>query len=218
MATTRPAPSSAPNATPVLRVFVRSSPKKTSTSSPRAMVESASCFVTWSTATTSPAVAIAAAAPGRLATARSAAPADRTGHDRADQDEHDRRHDRAQVERARPHPHHRHEAPEQVEIGIRDVADELEERGEVAVVRHPRNPAREDADEDQDEVDDRERLDVVRYVAAADGEVEPHRVASTTASTAARVTSRRPRSSRAIRPRSVVPPGVATRARSAGPS
>src|SRR5262245_28953994 len=191
---------------------------KTSTSSPRSMFEAASCFVAWSTATTTPAVAIAQAGPPRLTTPGSGAPPNQAGHDRADEDQHDRRDDRAQVECARPHPHHRHEAPEQVEIRVRDVADELEERREIAVVGHPRDPAHQDADEDQDEVDDRERRDVVRDIAARDRQVEPHRVASTTASTAARVTSRRPVSSSAISPFSVVPPGVATHARSAGPS
>src|SRR5215218_2120660 len=159
------------------------------------MFESASCFVAWSIATTSPAVAIAAAGPGRLTTARSGVPPDQAGHERADDDQHDRRHDRAQVERAWPDADHRHEAAEEVEIGVRDVADELEERREVAVVRHPRDPAREDPDEDQDEVDDRQRVDVVGDVGAADGQVEAHLVASTTASTAARVTSPSPCSS-----------------------
>ena len=59
-------PRSAPKATPVLRVFVKSSPKNTLTLSPGAMLESTSCLVAWSTATTSAAVASAAAGPARL--------------------------------------------------------------------------------------------------------------------------------------------------------
>ena len=98
------------------------------------------------------------------------------------------------------------------------AAFSMEEGREKAVIRHPRNPAREDPDEDQDQVDDDERVDVVGHVRAGDGEIGGHLVASTTASTAARVTSPSPFCSSAISPFSVVPPGVATRVRSAGPS
>ena len=50
-------------------------------------------------------------------------------------------HDRAEVERAAAHPDRRQEAPEQVQVRVGHVADELEQRVEPAVVGHPRDPA-----------------------------------------------------------------------------
>ena len=83
----------------------------------------------------------------------------------------------------------------------------------VAVVGHARDEAHDHLHEDQDHVDEHERVDVVRHVGPVDGREQGHRASvSTTRSTARveRVAQARCPPAPA-RPFSVRPPGVATR-------
>src|SRR3954464_350625 len=208
--TTRPPPWRAPKATPVLRVFVMSSPRKTLVLSPGRSDCTAICLVAWSSATTMPAVATARATP---AVAGRISAVDQADHEVADDDEDEDPEHRAQVERARPHPQRRQEAAEQVEVRVGHVLDELEHRVQHRVVGDARHPAQDHPDEDQDEVHVEERLEVARYVVPGGGQQEAHRVAFTTVSTAERKAPAMPASSRVRSPFSVTPPGVATRTR-----
>src|SRR5256885_1253100 len=113
-----PPPASAPNATPLLRTFVRSTPKKTLILSPRSTEWITICLVAWSSARNS-----SAAIPPRRRGSRQRSGEGPPALDRAhDEPAHDRqpqhRHDRAQVEPARTEPHHRDEAPEDVQVRI----------------------------------------------------------------------------------------------------
>src|SRR4051812_7596268 len=129
--TSAPPPANAPNATPVLRTFVRSMPKKTLIESPRLIDEIAICFVIWSSAMNS----AAAMAARRHASSRfiAAGPAarpwvsalDEIYEDPADNRQDQDRHDRAQVERARPDPNHRDDPPEDVQVRVGHVGHEL---------------------------------------------------------------------------------------------
>src|SRR4051812_41155277 len=61
--TSQPESDSAPNATPLLRTFTTSTPKKTFRASPRSTTLTAQALVIWSSATTTPTVASASTAP-----------------------------------------------------------------------------------------------------------------------------------------------------------
>src|SRR5690606_1850333 len=69
-----------------------------------------------------------------------------------------------------------------------------------------------DADEDQDDVDQEQRRDVIGDVAASDREHGAHRNRSSEAATAASIAASNPPRSSAFRPASVAPPGGATAA------
>src|SRR5918999_873896 len=213
--TSRPPPSSTPKATPVLRVFVMSIAKNTFALSPRAIEAMAICLVAWSRTTTAPAVATARARPRAFGPMSAA---DDSGDDAADDQQHEGGDDRAQVERPRPHSKRGYHAAEEVQVRVRHVADEGQNRGQDPVVRNPRDPAHDDPDEDQHQVDQPQRVHVLGDVGPADGVQQAHFVASTTVSTAVRHSSRMPPSSRLSRPFSVTPPGVATRLRSSSVS
>src|SRR4051794_36681841 len=134
--TTAPPPENAPNATPVLRTLVRSRPKKTLTLSPRSIAWMAICLVSWSSARKT---AAASAARRHAAAAVTAALARYKIHDDvADDRQHQPRHDRAEIERARPDAHHRDDAPEEVQVRVGHLAHEPQEQVEEAVVRDPR--------------------------------------------------------------------------------
>src|SRR3954447_7623588 len=153
--TSSPPPRNAPNATPVLRVLVKSRPRKTLTLSPRRSDSTAICLVAWSSATTTPAVAAALAKP---AVAGLISAVDEVDHDAAHDEQHEDRDHRAEVERPRPDPQGRQDAAEEVEVGVGDVLDELEHRVERRVVGDAGDPGEDDPDEDQDEVDEQQRV------------------------------------------------------------
>src|SRR3954452_1625399 len=167
---------------PLLRMFVMSSPKNTFTLSPRTTDVAAICFVIWSSATTRPVVASASrqAAPAVIARLPRDGVHDERPHDAEDDD----RHDRAEVDRAGPDPQHRDEAPEQVQIRVRDLADEVQDRVEPGGVGDAREPAHQHPDEDQDDVDEEERVDVPGDGVARGREDGHERPLATTASTA----------------------------------
>src|SRR3954452_12458253 len=165
--TRAPPPANAPNATPVLRTFARSTPKKTLIESPRSIEAIAICFVTWSSVTKS----AAAIAARRQASARVTfgSPVDEIDEDAADDRQHQHRDDRAQVERARPDANHRNDAAEEVQVRVGDLGDELQEGIEVAVVWNACEPRHQDADEDDHDVDREQGPEVVRDVHACEG-------------------------------------------------
>src|SRR4051794_12027322 len=190
-------------------------PKKTLRDSPRASECSTSCLVAWSIASrTSAAMAARSQAPRALIAAPARSTRDQRRDHAAQQDEHDYRDHGRQVERRRPHPDRRDEAPEQVQPRVRDLRDEAQEYVERAVVGHAADVAQEDADEDQDHVDRDQRADIVRHVHARDR--RDH--LPTTASTASEKAARTPPVSSAASPRAVDPPGEVTRRRSASVS
>ena len=116
--------SSAPKATPVLRTLRHvEAEEDVRRRSPRSIASHPIALVSWSSATTTAPRSTSARAQPRVAP-RSAR--DQADHDPADDEQHERRHDRAEVERARAEPHRRDEAAEQVQVRVRHVGDELE--------------------------------------------------------------------------------------------
>ena len=146
--------------------------------------------------------------------ARAGSPADQAGDEPADDREHEDRDDRADVERADP----RHEGAKEVQVRVRRVLDEAEHgaQGEVVGDRAELlDPAQDHVGDDQDEVDEDQRLDVVGDVAAGErqgGQAGRHlpRIRSSEAVTAARKPSATPASASASSPASVLPPREAT--------
>ena len=212
-----PAPSSSPKAMPSLRTFDSLNPKISSTGPPSRDVPDGDLL-------------------GRLVERdhdsrrrqrpRPGAPRihgafyapDQADDDRARDEQHDGRDDRAQVEREAAASDRRQYAAEEVEVRVRDVVDEADHRAQRRVVRDARDPAQQDPHEDQDQVDEEQRVDVVRDLVPADGgEHEGHLAAlafSTTASTAAPNAARTLYSSSFATPAAVTPPGEVTARRS----
>src|SRR4051812_7989453 len=215
--TTAPPPDSAPNATPVLRVWTIATPGTTAIRSPSSTVARTSAFVAWSSAMT-PA---ATTATRPHAPSRTALSLDESGDDAGDDPQQDDRDDRAQIER----PERRDEPPEDRDVRLAHVAQEPEHRARPARVRHP--PAEreehraEDVGDDQEDVDVRERHDVARDGVAQRGEHEPARgdhPVLRIASIASENAARRPPRSSASSPRAVEPPGDVTPRRTASVS
>src|SRR3954451_126639 len=140
-------------------------------------------------------------------------PRDRVDHQRPHDAEDDDRHNRAEVDRPGADAEHRDEAPEEVQVRVRDLADEVQDRVEPGVVRDAREPAHQHADEDEDDVDEEERVDVARDRVAGGGDDRHRGLAFTTASTASENAARSPPRSSAASPRAVEPPGEVTRLR-----
>src|SRR4051794_30251986 len=199
-------PDRTPNATPLFLTWTMFTPRKTEFSSPTATLLWTSALVTWSRATT--AASSSAARPYDL-------PADGIGHEPPDEEQHEDRNDRAEVEPA----HLREDPAEQVEIRLGGVAQEADDRAGRPAVRDPRaghlGPAEQDVGEDDDPVDGDQRVDVVGDRAAGVGDDHHPRF---TASIASMNALRRPACSRASRPRAVDPPGDVTSRRMASVS
>ena len=96
---------------------------------------------------------------------------------------------RAQVEREAAAPDRRQEAAEEVQVGVGRLGDEVEHRAQRAAVGDPRQERDQDPGEDQDDVDDEQRADVVGDVAAGDrvaaAQASPRILASEAATAAA---------------------------------
>src|SRR3954466_3505703 len=143
----------------------------------------------------------------------------RADHDRPHDEQHEDRDDRAQVEREAATPDGRQDAAEQVQIRVRLLVDEVDDRAQRRVVRDPRDPAEQDPDEDQDYVHEEEGVDVACDVGPIERE-HHHRgpppggwtafARATTASTASANAARTPLRSSAARPAAVTPPGEVT--------
>ena len=93
---------------------------------------------------------------------------------------------------AKPPPptERRDHSPEEVEVGVGRLGDEVEDDAQPAVVGHARDPGDEDVEEDQDDVDEEQGVDVVGDVAAGQGERDHPRILSSEARTAASNASR----------------------------
>src|SRR5581483_3351920 len=146
---------------------------------------------------------------GQRRSAAAGSPADGADDDRSHEVEEDHREHRAEVEREAASAQGRDESPEDVQVGVGHLLDEPHHPAERPVVRHARDPAQQDADEDQDEIDDEHRLHVVGDGPAADGARRDHRNRCSEALTAFTKASSTTPSSWA-RPASVAPPGDAT--------
>src|SRR4029079_6537299 len=102
-------------------------------------------------------------------------------------------------------PDRRNPPPEDVQVWVDDLVDEVDRRAQPWVVRHPRDPGEQDPDEDQDEVDEEDGVDQIGDVRASDRAKQGHpRTFASEASTAASRVSSRLRSSRAVSPASVM--------------
>src|SRR5829696_1733676 len=128
-----------------------------------------------------------------------------------DDEEDDDRDHRTDVDCHAASAERRDHPSEEVQIRVDHLMDEVDGRPQPRVVGHPRDPGEQHPDEDQDEVDEEERADVVRDVNPREREEGGHlrtfaRDASTAASSASRILC----SSSAFRPASVIPPGDAT--------
>src|SRR4051812_17381314 len=107
-------PDRTPNATPLFLTWTMFTPRKTEFSSPTATLLRTSALVTWSRATT--ATSSSAARPYDL-------PADGIGHEPPDEEQHEDRNDRAEVEPA----HRRQDPAEQSPGGLGGGAQETED-------------------------------------------------------------------------------------------
>src|SRR5881275_278439 len=100
-------------------------------------------------------------APGRKPSATRRSPrGDRAHHDRADYEQDEDPDDRAQVEREATASDGRQDAAKQVQIRVRHLVDEIDDRAQRRVVRDPGDPAEQDPDKDQNYVYEEERVDV----------------------------------------------------------
>ena len=131
----------------------------------------------------------------------------------AHDEEHDQADHRAQVEAEAAAADRRDDPPEEVEVGVGRLGDEVEHRPQRRVVGHARDPRDQHPDQDQDDVDEEERRDVVGDVLAGDREQDHPRILSSEARTAASKASRAPSRSSASSPASVLPPGEVTATR-----
>ena len=138
-------------------------------------------------------------------------PGDQADDEPCGTNEHDDPDHRAEVEREAAPADRRQEAAEEVQVGVGRLGDEVEDRAQPRAVGHPRHVGDQDVGEDEDDVDDEERADVVGDVAAAERQRGSSAASSpATPRTAASKASRAPSRSSASSPASVLPPGEAT--------
>src|SRR4051812_2165617 len=199
---------------PVLRTCTMETAGRTESSSPSRTPPRTSALVTWSSTTT----ATSTSAARRQARARTGLAADEVGDDVAEDHQDEDGDHRTEVQRAE----RRDEAPEDRQVRLADVAQEVQDRPRPAGVRqapaHVEVHRREDVGDDEDRVDPDQRRDEAGDLVARRGQQQRHAPTPSTASSASWKAARTPARSSAASPRAVEPPGEVTSRRTASVS